>query len=128
MLHCAIWYHLSNLRNVKKLMEECYFQQSCRFLACNNFTKSKTPPWVFFTFFKSYKSYQIAQSMTYKSQKNKQRKQTNKNKNNNNTAAWIVVHEINCLTFLGELHNKQIAKQKRYSILSTMTSIKTKCI
>ena len=28
-----------------------------------NFTKSNTPPWVFFTFFKLYKWYQIAQSV-----------------------------------------------------------------
>ena len=32
--------------------------------ACN-FTKSNTPPWVFFTFFKLYKWYQIAQSVTH---------------------------------------------------------------
>ena len=32
--------------------------------ACN-FTKSNTPPWVFFTFFKLYEWYQIAQSTTY---------------------------------------------------------------
>ena len=31
--------------------------------ACN-FTKSSTPPWVFFTFFKLYKWYQIAQNIT----------------------------------------------------------------
>ena len=30
-----------------------------------NFTKSNTPPWVFFTFFKLYKCYQIAQGITY---------------------------------------------------------------
>ena len=30
-----------------------------------NFTKSNTPPWVFFTFFKSYTWYQIVQSLTY---------------------------------------------------------------
>ena len=29
------------------------------------FTKSNTPPWVFFTFLKLYKGYQIAQSITY---------------------------------------------------------------
>ena len=38
-------------------MEESYF-------ACN-FTKSNTPPWLFFTFFKLYKWYQIAQSNIY---------------------------------------------------------------
>ena len=30
----------------------------------SNFTKNKTPPWVFFTFFKLYKWYQIAQRIT----------------------------------------------------------------
>ena len=30
-----------------------------------NFTKSYTPPWVFFTLFKLYKWYQILQSITY---------------------------------------------------------------
>ena len=46
----------------KTSMEECYFQWSCRLKA---FTKSETPPWVFFTFFKLYKRYQIAQHITY---------------------------------------------------------------
>ena len=32
--------------------------------ACN-FTKSNTPPWLFFMFFKLYKRYQIAQRITY---------------------------------------------------------------
>ena len=32
--------------------------------ACN-FTKSNTPPWMFFTFFKLYECYQIAQRITY---------------------------------------------------------------
>ena len=32
-------------------------------LACN-FTKSNTPPWVFFTFFKLYRWYKIAQRIT----------------------------------------------------------------
>ena len=30
-----------------------------------NFTKSNTPPWVFFMFFKLCKRYQIAQRVTY---------------------------------------------------------------
>ena len=33
-------------------------------VACN-FTKSNTPPWVFFTFFKLYEWYQTAQRTTY---------------------------------------------------------------
>ena len=39
-----------------------YEQHICE--ACN-FTKSNTPPWMFFTFFKLYKWYQIAQRITY---------------------------------------------------------------
>ena len=35
-MFCAIWYYLYNLKSVKPK-------------ACN-FTKSNTPPWVFFTF------------------------------------------------------------------------------
>ena len=31
----------------------------------SNFTKSDTPPWVFFTFLKLYKCYQIKQSITF---------------------------------------------------------------
>ena len=34
-----------------------------RLLACN-FTKSNTPPWVFFTLLKLYKWYQIVQNVT----------------------------------------------------------------
>ena len=59
---CTIWYHLHNLKNVKKTMEECYIQNSCRLQPP---TKSNTPPWLFFTFLKLYKWYQIAQSVAY---------------------------------------------------------------
>ena len=38
--------------------------RSAKLLACN-FTKSNTPPWVFFTFFKLYRWYQIAQNITF---------------------------------------------------------------
>ena len=47
------------LKYVKKPMEACYFYETC------NFTKSNTPPWVFFTYFKLCKWYQIAQCMAY---------------------------------------------------------------
>ena len=47
-MRCAIWYHLNNIEKA---------------LACN-FTKSNTPPWVFFTFFKLYKWYHMAQRTT----------------------------------------------------------------
>ena len=58
-MFCAIWYHLYNLKNVKNTHGEILLLVSC------NFTKSSTPPWVFFTFFKLYKWYQIAQRITY---------------------------------------------------------------
>ena len=53
-MRCAIWYHLYKLKNVKSIHGE---------IACN-FTKSNTPPWMFFTFFKLYEWYQIAQRIT----------------------------------------------------------------
>ena len=56
-MSCGIWYHLYNLKNVKNTHEGVLL------LACN-FTKSNTPPWVFFTFFKLYKWYQITQRIT----------------------------------------------------------------
>ena len=61
---CAIGYHLYNFKNLKnthggvlllvKLQAESFI-----------FTKSNTPPWVFFTFFKLYRWYQIAQRITF---------------------------------------------------------------
>ena len=41
-------------------MEECYFSLDVAY----NFTKSNTPPSVFFTFFKLHKCYQMAQRST----------------------------------------------------------------
>ena len=41
----AIWFHLYNLKNVKNAHEGVLLKPC-------NFTKSNTPPWVFFTFFK----------------------------------------------------------------------------
>ena len=51
-LRCfAIWYHLYN----SKIMKNIHAPQSFfTFFFCN-FTKSNTPPWVFFTFLKLYK-------------------------------------------------------------------------
>ena len=54
VMRCAIWYHLSNLKNVKN-------SHGGVLLLVNNFTKSNNPPWVFSTFFKLFKWYQIAQ-------------------------------------------------------------------
>ena len=56
-MRCAIWYHLYNLK--RECVTFSNFALTC------NFTKSNTPPWVFFTFFKLYKWYQIAQNITY---------------------------------------------------------------
>ena len=57
MRFCAIWYHLHNFKNVKNTHE--------RVLLSLQFTKSNTPPWVFFTFFKLYKWYQIMQHINF---------------------------------------------------------------
>ena len=40
----------------------CFAMFHCHYIICDacNFTKSNTPPWVFFTFFKLYQRYQIA--------------------------------------------------------------------
>ena len=66
VMRCAIWYHLYNLNNVKNTHGGLLLLVKSKSLlrACN-FTKSNTPPWVFFTFFKLYKWYQIAPSITY---------------------------------------------------------------
>ena len=55
---CTIWYHLYNLKNVKKSHGRVLLLKVC------SFTKSSTPPWVFFMIFKLYKWYQIAQRIT----------------------------------------------------------------
>ena len=67
MVRWAIWYHLHNLKNVKKAHGGVLFLVKPE--ACN-FTKSNTPPWMFFTFLKLYKRYQIAQSITHDKSQN----------------------------------------------------------
>ena len=64
MILCAIWHHLYNLKNVKNTHGGVLILVKLQASACN-FTKSNTPPWVFFRFFKLYKWYQIAQSVSY---------------------------------------------------------------
>ena len=49
-------------RSVTLVKLQTFSLQLCGLLACN-FTKSNTPPWVFFTFFKLYKWYQNAQNI-----------------------------------------------------------------
>ena len=66
VVHCAIWYHLYNLKNEKKQPWRSVNFSKVTGSACN-FTKIKTPPWVFFSFFKLHKWYQIAQSTTFRS-------------------------------------------------------------
>ena len=60
---CAIWYHLYNLKNMKNTHGGMLLLVKLQALAYN-FTKSNTPPWVFFTFLKLYKWNRIAQSTT----------------------------------------------------------------
>ena len=61
---CAIWYHLYCLKNVKTTTARVLLLVKLHAEACN-FTKSNTPPWVFFAFFRSWNLYQIAQSVSY---------------------------------------------------------------
>ena len=56
VMRCAIWYHLYNLKNVKKTHGGVSLLVKLR---------ANTPPWVCFMFFKLYKWYQIAQNITY---------------------------------------------------------------
>ena len=63
-MFCAICYHLCNLKNVKNTNGGVLLVLKLHAKACN-FTKSNTPPWLFFTFLKLYKWYQIAQRITY---------------------------------------------------------------
>ena len=50
---CVIWYHLYNFKNMKNTQGGVLMLVKLQALAFN-FTKSNTPPWVFFTFFKLY--------------------------------------------------------------------------
>ena len=59
---CAIWYHLYNSKNVKNTHGDMSLLVKWQ----TYFTKSKTPPWVFFTFLKLYKWYQIEQHIALK--------------------------------------------------------------
>ena len=65
VMFCVLWYHLFNFKNVKYTHEGVLLLVK---LYANllklYFTKSNTPPWVFFTFLKLYKWYQIGQRIT----------------------------------------------------------------
>ena len=58
VMRCSIWYHLNHEENVKNTFGGVL-------LLAYNFTKSNTPPWMFFTFFRKKKRYQIMQSISY---------------------------------------------------------------
>ena len=60
-MRCTIWYHLSNLKNVKNAHGGVLILVKLQAEA-----KINTPSWVFFTFFKLDKWYQIAQRTTCK--------------------------------------------------------------
>ena len=47
---CTIWYHLNNFKNVKNTHGRVLLLVKLLAKACK-FTKSITPPWMFFTFF-----------------------------------------------------------------------------
>ena len=49
-MHCAICYHLHNFKNVGNTHRGVLLLVKLHASACN-FTKSNTPPWVFFTYF-----------------------------------------------------------------------------
>ena len=61
---CSIWYHLYNLKDMKNTHGGVLLLIKMQALACN-FTKSNTPPWMFFAFFKLYSWYEIVESITY---------------------------------------------------------------
>ena len=61
---CAIWYHWYNLKNVKNTHRGELILVKLQPSVCN-FSKIKTPPWVFLTFFILYEWYQIAQRTIY---------------------------------------------------------------
>ena len=59
-MFCVIWYHLHHVKNVKNTHGGVLLLVNLQ-----AFSKSNTPPWVFFTFLKLYKWYQIMQRITY---------------------------------------------------------------
>ena len=61
---CAVWCSLYNFKNVKNTTGRMLLLVKLQASTCN-FTKSKIPPWVFFTFFALYKWCKTAQSVSY---------------------------------------------------------------
>ena len=64
VMRCTIWYHLHVLKKVKNTHGRVLLLVKLKTKACN-FTKSNTPPWMFFTFFRLHKWYQIVPSISY---------------------------------------------------------------
>ena len=64
VIRCAIWYYLWKLKSVKNTHGGLLILVKLQVEACN-FTKTNTPPWVFFTFSKLYKWCQTAQRITF---------------------------------------------------------------
>ena len=54
VMHCAVWYYLCNLKNVKNTHGGVLILVKLQASACN-FTNINTPPWVFSTSFKLHK-------------------------------------------------------------------------
>ena len=63
-MRCTIRYHFHNLKNVKNAQRGVLFLVKLQVKKAWNFTKSNTPPLMFFAFFKLYKLYQIARRIT----------------------------------------------------------------
>ena len=59
---CAISCHMYNLKSVKNIHGQMLLLVKLQAEACN-YTKSSTPPWLFFTFFKLYKKCQIVEKV-----------------------------------------------------------------
>ena len=64
MMRCAIWPHLYNLKNVENTHGTVLPLVKLQASACK-FTKSNTPPRLFFTFLKFYKWQQIVQCIIF---------------------------------------------------------------
>ena len=63
-MFCAIWYHFVQFKKREKHPRNSVTYSKFQAKACN-FTKSGTPPWMFFTFLILYKWYQAAQNVSF---------------------------------------------------------------
>ena len=98
VMFCAIWYHLYNFKNVKNTHGGVLLLVKLQDAACN-FTKSNTPPCMFFAFFKLYKWHQIAQRTTNTAFTQKTDYYWNKLPQNSSTTvilAWYLKQVLKC--------------------------------